>query len=91
MRDVQVHLGSVVPSEADELLVIESVTFDNAGWYTATQVSDTKVEPVSASFYLNVVEAVPLHGWAVLVALTCVALVAAGRVGTVGRVGRRVK
>ena len=60
------HDGTVIPDQTDETLVIESVTYDDAGWYTATQISDTKAEPVSASFYLNVVEAVPLKWWTVI-------------------------
>ncbi len=57
------HDGTAIPDQTEELLVIESVELDDAGWYTATQVSDTKADPVSANFYLNVVEAVPVKKW----------------------------
>lgn len=84
------HDGVVIPDQTDDLLVIEFVTWEDAGWYTAMQISDAKAEPVSASFYLNVVEAVPLRGW---VALAIVALIAVmgcmGRIGRMGRIKRR--
>ena len=82
------HEGTILPDQNDELLVIESVTFEDAGWYTATQISDGKAEPVSATFYLNVVGEMPLRWGVVLAALACVALVLLGRVGRLGQAGR---
>ncbi len=81
------HDGTVIPDQTDETLVIEFVTWEDAGWYTATQISETKAEPVSASFYLNVVEAVPLRGWTALAITALIAVM--GCMGRIGRIQRR--
>lgn len=60
------HDGTVLPEQNDELLVIDSVEMVDAGWYAATQISDTKADPISASYELRVVEAMPLRWWVVL-------------------------
>ncbi len=74
----------VLPDETDEVLVLESVTLDDAGVYTATQISDGKAELISASFYLNVYEAMPLKWWAVLAIIVLI-------LSSVGYLNTRIK
>jgi len=79
------HEGTILPDQNDELLVIESVTFEDAGWYTATQISDSKAEPVSATFYLTVYEEMPMRWAMALAAFVCVTLLVIRSTGRLGR------
>ena len=58
------HEGTALPGEDGLTLVIPEVTRDHAGMYEATAWSDGKTETVTASFYLDVLDALPL-GWGV--------------------------
>lgn len=62
------HEGQIIHDENDDTLVIEGVTYEDAGWYRATQVpSEGKAEFASAIFYLQVYERVPTSSLPIVV------------------------
>ncbi len=73
------HNSIVLPEETGATLLIESVAREDAGWYTATQLSNDKNEPQSAMFYLTVHDALSLRGGMAIALLTLFIVLMGGK------------